>query len=483
MTFQYQILAEQIADKIQQGELQAGQRLISLRQCAEQQNVSINTVKNCYELLEAQGLVFVKNKSGYFVSAKKLLVQHTQRPTHPDFQSQPRDVSNLELQIKIQEASINNKLIHLGAIQISPNLVPVEALRRSIQRALKHSKPEDFLYSDKQGHIRLREALSEHWAEDGFYIAKNDIYISNGCMPALSVMIQHLSKEGDSVIVPTPNFNGQLQMLAGLKRKIIEIPADTQGFDLERLEQVMQSSGAKACLLTANYQNPLGFCLSNAEKEKIAQLAARYQCYVIEDDIYGECSFSSSRPLPIKYWDQQGYVIFCGSVSKSLSTAYRVGWFCIPQRLAHLKATLLMQNITVNTPLQLALADLIYSRAYREHLQQLKPILKQQVEQYRHMIQHAFNGVELRINQPLGGYALWLQLPECIDGLDMYYFAQQHGINIVPGEVFGEGQRYKNCIRLNAGHEISTDIRAAVTLLADWVKAQLSSSTLVKQAV
>ncbi|NEU35582.1 aminotransferase class I/II-fold pyridoxal phosphate-dependent enzyme, partial [bacterium LRH843] len=84
----------------------------------------------------------------------------------------------------------------------------------------------------------------------------------------------------------------------------------------------------KACLLTANYQNPLGFCLSNAEKEKIAQLAARYQCYVIEDDIYGECSFSSSRPLPIKYWDQQGYVIFCGSVSKSLSTAYRVGWFC-----------------------------------------------------------------------------------------------------------------------------------------------------------
>ena len=136
MTFQYQILAEQIADKIQQGELQAGQRLISLRQCAEQQNVSINTVKNCYELLEAQGLIFVKNKSGYFVSAKKSLVQHTQRPTHPDFQSQPRDVSNLELQIEIQQDSINNKLIHLGAIQISPNLVPVEALRRSIQRAL-----------------------------------------------------------------------------------------------------------------------------------------------------------------------------------------------------------------------------------------------------------------------------------------------------------------------------------------------------------
>lgn len=476
MTFQYQILAEQIADKIQQGELQAGQRLISLRQCAEQQNVSINTVKNCYELLEAQGLVFVKNKSGYFVSAEKSLVQHTQRPTHPDFQSQPRDVSNLELQIEIQEASINNKLIHLGAIQISPNLVPVEALRRSIQRALKHSKPEDFLYSDKQGHIRLREALSEHWAEDGFYIAKNDIYISNGCMPALSVVIQSLTEIGDSIIVPTPNFNGQLQLLAVLKRKIVEIPADTNGFDLERLEQAMQSTGAKACLLTANFQNPLGFSLTNVQKEKIAQLASRYQCYVIEDDIYAECSFSLKRPLPIQYWDQQGYVIFCGSVSKSLSTAYRVGWFCIPQRLQHLRAQLLMQNVAVNTPLQLGLADLIYSRAYREHLTTLKPILMLQVEQYRQFIITAFHQVEIGLNQPRGGYALWVQLPDQIDGLEMYHFAQQQGINIVPGEVFGEDGRYKNCIRLNAGHELSDEIRDAIVLLADWTREQLTSA-------
>ncbi|OTG93194.1 GntR family transcriptional regulator [Acinetobacter sp. ANC 4654] len=476
MTFQYQILAEQIADKIQQGELEAGQRLISLRQCAEQQNVSINTVKNCYELLEAQGLVFVKNKSGYFVSAEKSVVQHTQRPTHPDFQSQPRDVSNLELQIKIQEASINNKLIHLGAIQISPNLVPVEALRRSIQRALKHSKPEDFLYSDKQGHIRLREALSEHWAEDGFYIAKNDIYISNGCMPALSVMIQSLTEIGDSIIVPTPNFNGQLQLLATLKRKIVEIPADSNGFDLARLEQAMQSSGARVCLLTVNYQNPLGFCLSNTEKEKIAQLAAQYQCYVIEDDIYAECSFSLKRPLPIQYWDRQGYVIFCGSVSKSLSPAYRVGWFCIHSRLQHLRAKIMMLNVSVNTPLQVGLADLIYSRAYREHLTTLKPILMLQVEQYRQFIITAFHQVDIGLNQPRGGYALWVQLPEQIDGLEMYHFAQQQGINIVPGEVFGEDGRYKNCIRLNAGHELSDEIRDAIVLLADWTRAQLTSA-------
>ncbi len=472
MTFQYQALAQQIAQKIYSGELIVGQKLSSLRQFAELQSISLNTAKSCYELLEAQGLIYVKEKSGYFVQSQQK-AQQIAVPNHPDFTSHPREVSNLDLQIQIHEASANNRMIHLGSIQLSPNFVPVEALRRSIQRALKHCKPEDFLYNNRQGHPQLREALSAHWAEDGFYIAKDDIYISNGCMPALSIMVQNVSHEGDSIIVPTPNYNGQLQLLALLNRKIFEIPANTDGFDLERLEQAMQNSGAKVCLLTANFQNPLGFCLTNAEKEKIAQLAAKYQCYVIEDDIYAECSFNAKRPLPIKYWDQDGYVIYCSSISKSLSPAYRVGWFCLPPRLQHLHAKLMLQNVSVNTPLQLGLADLIFSRAYRQHLTELRPKLMAQVEQYRQFIHAAFYDVDIGLNQPQGSYALWLQFPEQVDSLALYYHAQKHSINIVPGLIFGEDNRYNNCIRLNAGHELSDEIKDALVLLADWVRGEL----------
>ncbi|SPL70761.1 aminotransferase-like domain-containing protein [Acinetobacter stercoris] len=471
MSFQYQILAQQIVQKIYSGELETGQRLSSLRQFAQQQSISLNTAKNCYELLEAQGHIFVKNKSGYFVQAVKK--QTVAVPSHPDFISRPREVSHLDLQIEILEAAIASDVVHLGSIQLSPNLIPVDALRRSIQRALKHSKPEDFLYSERQGHQHLREALSTHWAEDGFFISSEDIYITNGCMPALSVILQSLTQVGDSVIIPTPNFNGQLQLLAALKRRIIEIPANTNGFDLERLEQAMQNSGAKVCLLTANFQNPLGFCLSNTEKEHIAKLAAKYQCYVIEDDIYSECSFSANRPLPIKYWDQDGFVVLCSSISKSLSPSYRVGWLCISPRLKHLRSKIFVQNVAVNTPLQLGLADLIYSRAYRQHLNALHPILMNQVEQYRQFIIQAFYGVDVRLNQPQGGYSLWLQFPESIDGLEMYYFAQAQGINIVPGKVFGEDDRYRNCIRLNAGHELSDEIQQAIMVLANWTRSKL----------
>ena len=478
MAFQYQLLAQQLGQKIQSGEIAVDLRLPSLRQFAQQQKISLNTAKSCYELLEAQGLIYVKAKSGYFVQQ---LAQTTacviHAPEHPDFQSKMRDVSNLGLQIEIHEAAINSKLIHLGSIQLSPNLIPAKALSRSIQRALKYSKPEDFLYSDCQGHMRLREALSAHWSEDGFHIAPDQIYVSNGCMPTLAVMIQSLTNEGDGVIVPTPNYNGQLQMLALLKRKMVEIPANTEGFDLVRLEQAMRDSGAKVCLLTANFQNPLGFCLSNADKEKIAQLASKYQCYVIEDDIYAECSFSAQRPLPIQYWDQQGYVVYCGSVSKSLSPSYRLGWFCLPTTLKHLHAKTILRNVSVNTPLQLGLADFIFSREYRQHLAALRKKLKLQVEEYRQFIAQAFHGIDFRLNHPQGNYALWLQFPDQINSLALYYFAAEQGINIVPGILFGEDQRYNNCIRLNAGHELTTEIKQAIHLLADWVRAQLDSQS------
>lgn len=472
MTFQYQRLAEQLSQKIYQHELQPQQKLSSLREFARKQKISLSTAQQCYELLEAKGLIYVKPKSGYFVSSRQY---QSPVPESPKFESMPRRVSNLELQNQIQTASIQSHLTPLGAIQLSPHLIPVDGLRRSLQRALKHCQPEDFLYCNKQGHLQLRQALSDHWREDGIYIAPDDIFISNGCMPALSLLIQQMSREGDSIIVPTPTFNGQLQLLAGLKRKIIEIPADHQGIDLERLEYFMQQGSAKLCLLTANFQNPLGYCLSNQQKQKIAELAQKYQCFVLEDDIYAECSFQKERPLPIRYWDQQGYVIWCGSVSKSLSSAYRVGWFCLGQQLQHLRPALLANNVGVNTPLQLGLADFIYSRAYREHLERLRPALMQQVEQYRACILEQFQGIPIALSQSSGGYALWMQLPNTITGLELYYRAQQYGINIVPGEVFGEDQRYQHFLRLNAGHALTDEIRQAIQQLADWVRESLTS--------
>ncbi|MBQ0141144.1 MAG: PLP-dependent aminotransferase family protein [Kurthia sp.] len=470
MAFHYRKLADQIAERIYSGEIKSHHKLSSLRVFAKNHHVSMTTAKSCYELLESRGLIFSKPKSGYFV---KNINKFIDLQTYPEFNSYPRSITNLELQSEIQQASISHSRVHLGAIQLSPKIIPIEMLRRSIQRALKHSAPEDFLYNDLQGHLKLRQALSNHWAEDGVYIPEDSIFITHGCMSAISTVIQLLTQAGDSIIIPTPNYNGQQLLLANLGRKILEIPASNIGIDLQRLEEVMAESKAKVCLLTVNYHNPLGFCLSNTDKEKIIELAVKYQCFIIEDDIYSECGHNTFRPLPIQYWDKDGYVFLCSSISKSLSPAYRMGWLCLPYQQGHFRDRLLSLLSQVNTPLQLGLADFINSRAYRNHLNTLRFNLLNQVEEYRSFIKENFTDLEVKVTQPEGGYCLWIQLPNGVKGINMYKFAQEQGINIVPGEVFGADQKYDNFIRINAGYPLNSYIKKALTILRDWIKSQV----------
>lgn len=440
MAFLYQELAHSFIQKIKLQKLTTHSKLPSLRHFSHQHQISLSTAQACYHQLESLGYIYAKKKSGYFVS--------------------PQNIPTIIATKKIQQIPTP-----LGAIQLGAKLIPIEPLRKSIQRALKHSHAEDFLYCDQQGDHKLREALSLQWIDSGIYISPHDVFITNGCMAAISLAIQALSNPYDSIIVPTPTFNGQLQLLEDLQRKVIEVPASHQGIDLKQLEYAMQS--AKVCLLTANFQNPLGYCLSHQEKKQIALLAEKYKCYIIEDDVYADCGYDIHRPLPIKYWDQAGYVIWVSSISKSISSAYRIGWLCLGQKTQHLAQKFRIKNILVNTPLQLGLTDFIYSGGYKKHIDSLRPKLFQQVQSYIKILQQLCP--HLKIEHPQGGYALWVELPKHIDGFALYQFAMHQSISIVPGNVFSENKNYNHFVRINAGHPLTEEVIDALKKLASWI--------------
>lgn len=471
MTFRYQTLAQTLKTQILEHQLPPHSKLISLRQFAKQHQVSLSTAQTCYEYLEAQGLIYSKYKSGYFVAMYQCHIStYNTYYTHTTFPSVSRSISNLDLYNQILQASFQPHMLQLGSIQLGSQLIPIQPLKMSLQRALKHCKPKDFLHCNQQGHIQLQTAFQQHWATDSIHVATDDIFITHGCTAALSLAIQSLSKIGESIIIPTPTFNGQLHLLAHLNRKIIEIPASIAGIDLERLEAVMASKQSKVCLLTANFQNPLGYCLSHHEKKKIADLAAKYECYIIEDDVYGECNYQNKRPLPIKYWDHAGYVIWIGSVSKSMSSAYRIGWLCLSKKIQHLKPTIFANNMVVNTPLQLALADFIFTGAYKKHLRTLQSRLYEQVHHFVHTIHIIFSECDIELSIPQGGYAIWIKLPNQLKSIDLYKHALEQNISISPGILFGEDQKYQSFIRLSAGEPINDHITKALICLADWIK-------------
>jgi len=462
MGFLYKELADQYIDEINGGTLAAGSKLPSIRHLSKLRDLSINTVQKTYELLEAQGYIVVKAQSGFYVRNQNTTLKES---VFKLFSPQLERIDNIALLNEIISAASDHQRVALGTITLDVSLQPAQMLQRSLVRAMRGSLQAGLTYSPVGGEIALQQALHEHFSQDGIHINPDQLLITNGAMQALSLALLSISKPGDSIVVPTPCYSGQLLLLANLQRNIIEIPANSQGIDMPALEKVMAQGEVAGALLTACYQNPLGYNLSSDDKAQIARWAQQYQCPVIEDDVFGECGYRSQRPAPIKSWDKQGYVIWCGSFSKTLVPGYRIGWCASGRFTSLLHRQLLSRSLAVNAPLQLALADFVNCGQYRRHINRLQPQLAAQVDAlYQAVCEHF--PADCRSSRPKGGYALWVQLPESIDAIDVYRSAQRAGINIVPGVVFSADQKYRNCLRLNAGNPWSGELSKAVRELA-----------------
>lgn len=463
MTPLYRALARQLHREIREHRWRAGQRLPAVRQFARQQDVSVTTALQCYRLLESEGLIAARPQSGFYVCAAAPGEAGAELDS---FSAVPGPVTNVAEIERVQSAAANPGCAPLGISLLSPQLVPLAALQRSLHRSTLRLGERLTQYGSPQGEAALREALAQHFAVDGIAMPARDLLVTNGCMDAICLALQLTTDPGDVVAVPSPCFSGLLQLIESLGRRLLEIPLHRSGIRMPALEAAMANADVKACLVSTNHHNPLGFTLGIDDKRRIARWAADYRCPVIEDDVFGECGFALSRPLPLKHWDEDGWVFWCGAFSKTLVPAYRIGW-CAPGRfLAPAVQRRRAQTVSVNLPLQAALADFVNSGHYRRHLQRLRLALAKQLPDYRHALSEAMPA-GTAISRPDGGFVLWLTFPGDIDGMALFEAAARENISIVPGQVFSSLGRYHNCIRINCGWPLEQKLRRALETLGE----------------
>lgn len=77
---------------------------------------------------------------------------------------------------------------------------------------------------------------------------------------------------------------------------------------------------------------------------------------------------------------------------------------------------------------------------------------------------------ECRITQPVGGFVLWVEMPEGFDAVRLFAAARGEGIAISPGSMFSTTERYANCIRINCGYPCTPEIDRAVARLGALVR-------------
>ncbi len=457
-------LADMCIEDISQGRLLQNSRMPSLRNFRQQHLVSMTTALNCYQHLESLGWIVAKPQSGYFVCGQRTATENPELIAFKSIMTAPKlhvverykqyDESDHYSANHPVRPSENKEIVGpLGVARISTDFIPLDKLQNSFRRALKRQGRNISFYPDVQGEKILRDTLSTHFKSYDFHIPSDELLITNGCMDAIRTALEICTDIGDAVAISSPCFNGLLDMLAALGRKVVEIPSTEQGIDLVQLEQHMKSKQIKAGLFCTSHMNPQGISMTALQKQHLAKLAQGYKIPIIEDDVYIELAHGKVMPLPAKHWDTQGYILWCGSVSKTIAAGYRLGW-CWPGRFAeqYLQKRKYC-NQGVSSPIQLALADFIGNGDYAKHLKKLRVVIQQQVLSYqRYLTRHL--PAASKISSPSGGFVLWVQVPN-LNGGKLLEHASKHNIDIRIGEQFTTRNLYQDYFRLNTGFTIT----------------------------
>ncbi|HLO34052.1 MAG TPA: PLP-dependent aminotransferase family protein [Anaerolineales bacterium] len=444
----YQELAERIAELIRQGTYPSGERIPSVRQMSQQQNLSISTVLQAYSLLERQGFIEARPQSGYYVQT-----HIEQRLPEPETSSPQRDPSNVslhELVMMLMRDSANPNLIQLGAALPHLDNRLIQKINQIISKIVRQQGVNAHQYQFPPGWDALRIQIAQRMVNAGCNLAPGDILITSGGTEAIDFSLHAICRPGDIVAIESPSYFGTLQMLEVHGLRALEIPTHPRdGISLGALEFAIEHNTIRAVMVISNFNNPLGCQIPDERKKALVDLLAKHEIPLIENDVCGELYFGEKRPLVCKAFDTKELVILLSSFSKDISPGLRLGWVAPGRYSAEVEWLKFTLSASSPTLPQMAVAEFFEGGGYDQHLRRIRREYARNVELMSDAVMRYFpEGT--RLTRPSGGFVLWVQLPENVDSLELYKMALQGGITLAPGHVFSATYQFSNFIRLNA---------------------------------
>jgi DNA-binding transcriptional MocR family regulator len=445
----YHELAERMGDLIRKGTFTSGCRLPSVRKMSREHGVSITTVVEAYGRLEDCGLIEPRARSGYFVSAPKVVNGELPRPARTT--KSPVAVKCPDIFAAIVQAVADPGIVPFGTAVPGDGIVPGKRIASLSNAICRRMGSAAYRYSMTPGRLELRTAVARRLLTAGVKAAPDDIVTTLGATEALALVLRAMTRHGDVVAVEIPTYFGVLHLLKDLGLKVVEVPMNArEGIDLDALDEITARLPVKACIVQPSYQNPVGSCMSDASKRRLLELAEARDFSVVEDDLYGELGHAGPRPKALKHFDGHDRVTLCGSVSKCLAPGLRVGWV-LPGKWAdevkRLKTIHYPANATVS---ELVVAEFFKTGGYDRHLRRIGALFARQCAQIREAVLKVFPA-GTRVNQPKGGFVLWIEMPPGFDSERFAAMALAKGISLMPGSFFSATCRMKHCLRLSCG--------------------------------
>ncbi|MBU4435537.1 MAG: PLP-dependent aminotransferase family protein [Alphaproteobacteria bacterium] len=355
-----------------------------------------------------------------------------------------------------------------------PELFPTERIQAAYDAILTDPKlaAQALQYSVSEGYLPLRQWIGERMTRDGMPCGPENIMLTAGSQQALDLLGKLFLSRGDTVMVARPTYLGALQAFNGYEPTYLDLP-DTalagDGLDATARERATGALG----YFVPDFANPTGQSLTLAEREALLDLAGDLDMTLIEDAAYRELRFSGEALPTLLSLDiarsgaiEAARTLFCGTLSKTLSPALRIGWVCGPRAVIE-KLVLLKQgaDLHVSTVNQMV-AHRAVSEGYEQHLGRLRAAYGSNARVILDALErHMPAGVTW--SRPRGGMFVWVWLPEGLDGKVVLERAlAEERVAFVPGEPFFAEVPAANALRLSYSLPTDAQIEDGVARLA-----------------
>ncbi|WP_166264573.1 PLP-dependent aminotransferase family protein [Marinobacter caseinilyticus] len=452
----YNRVADQLQTLIHEGVYREGERLPGVRVLSRQFGVSISTVLQAHQTLESRGYLVARERSGYFV---QLPSRDTPMPAMPKPRVQPVPVTARELAQDLCSDTRKN-MVPLGVAVPHPDFLPLRQIQQAtIWAARQGYETLDYAFPGK---LIYRRQLAQRMTAIGVPTAPDDILATNGAQEAMIIGLRAVTQPGDIVAIESPSFPGILQALDIVGLRVIEIPTHpVDGVSLEGLQLALDQWPIKACIVVANHSNPMGVRLADQRKKQLVEMLEKAGVPLIEDDIYGDLPHEGDRPRPAKAFDKTGNVIYCSSFSKTISPGLRAGWMVPGRYMVEASQQKVFSNLATGSIPQLAVGHFLEHGGYDRYLRAARQRYRDATGRMRAALSRDFPA-GTAISKPVGGFVLWVQLPNQASGTEVFRLAHKEGIHVSPGKMFSTTNKYEDYLRINCANPWSDRIEQAV---------------------
>lgn len=296
----------------------------------------------------------------------------------------------------------------------------------------------DVRYTPAAGTLSLRQAIAAHVsATRGTRVETSEVAVCHSAKHALMAALLATVSPEDEVLIPLPAWGSYFEEVAIAGGRAVLVPP-RRGCrpDLDALEA---AAGPRARMVMINSPcNPTGYVWTRAEIERLCQLAARHDLWILADEIYRRLVYEREFASPLSLGpDARARTIVVDGASKCFAmTGYRIGYVCGPAAVARAVADLNSQM----TGSPNAVSQAAFERALRAEPPEVATMAAAFAER-RRLLLAGLRELGLEAPEPGGAFYVFPDVSAWLDERGSPGFCQdlleEQGVALVPGTVFG----------------------------------------------